>query len=201
MRTIIFIALSAGSVALVGCGGGETEQQSAPRPTAGAERAETERAEMATHPGPMHGGHGRGEGMHRRGMRGRSATATPHAESCPMQIPGVSLRAEDIEGGVALVFTTTEPDEVAALQQSVRAMAPTHAQQPASAEGLILEPSAELTVVDLPDGARLDLRAEDPRDVASLRRQGRMRADLMIRGACPLLLPQQASLGVSGGSA
>ena len=112
-----------------------------------------------------------------------------------MQVPGVQLDTEDIEGGAALVFTTTEPAHVEELRALVRAMVPaSEHQEPASAEGLVLEPPAALLVVDVPGGARLDLRAEDPSDIAALRRQARMRADLLLRGACPLLPPQHAAL-------
>jgi len=45
-------------------------------------------------------------------------------ESCPMAVPGTSVRAEEVAGGTAMVFTTT--GDVAELRRRVSAMADMH---------------------------------------------------------------------------
>lgn len=51
---------------------------------------------------------------------------------CPMQVPGTTVTSEDVEGGVALVFTTTSKGDVAELRQRVQRMAEMHNQHHAA---------------------------------------------------------------------
>ena len=46
-------------------------------------------------------------------------------DMCPMQVPGTTVTSADVEGGVALVFTTRTGD-AAELRQRVRRMAEMH---------------------------------------------------------------------------
>src|SRR5688500_1574991 len=64
------------------------------------------------------------------------------AEMCPMQVPGTTVTAADVEGGVALSFTTT--GGVNDLRQRVRGMAEMHNRR--NADGMMMEhprPDAE----------------------------------------------------------
>jgi hypothetical protein len=65
-------------------------------------------------------------GEQRATTGGESEMASQHAMSadCPMHVQGTSVQAEDVEGGVALVFVTT--GDVGALRERVRNMAATH---------------------------------------------------------------------------
>jgi hypothetical protein len=48
----------------------------------------------------------------------------PMEENCPMKLPGVVVRAQDVAGGASLTFTTS--GDVAALRERVRKMAQMH---------------------------------------------------------------------------
>ncbi len=119
-------------------------------------------------------GHGRGPGM--------------AAGMCPLQVEGTAARAEDVEGGAAIVFTTT--GDVAELRRRVAAMAEHHA---AHAEGACACPMAastpahEARAEDVDGGARLVLTTSDPEDVEALRSNVREHADRMSSGACPMM--------------
>src|SRR5206468_9019668 len=67
----------------------------------------------------MGGGMMKGGGMMGGGMMGKGM-----ADSCPMAVAGTSVRAEEVEGGTAMVFTTT--GDVAELRRRVTAMADMH---------------------------------------------------------------------------
>jgi hypothetical protein len=60
-------------------------------------------------------GNGMMGGMGKDGMKGMD---------CPMQVPGTTVRAEEVEGGSAIVFSTT--GDVAELRRRVAAMAAMH---------------------------------------------------------------------------
>ena len=71
-----------------------------------------------------HGGDMRGSG----GMKHGDHEGMPcsMADNCPMKLPGVVVRADDIAGGATLTFTTS--GDVSALRERVRKMAEMHAQ-------------------------------------------------------------------------
>lgn len=61
------------------------------------------------------------------------ATPTPAQASvdqrCPMAVPGAQVRTEDTSDGVALIFTTSDPSQVADLQLRSRRMLDEQAQR------------------------------------------------------------------------
>lgn len=61
----------------------------------------------------------KGGGMMDKGMMGKGM-----GDSCPMAVAGTSVRAEEVEGGTAMVFTTT--GDVAELRRRVTEMADMH---------------------------------------------------------------------------
>ncbi len=54
----------------------------------------------------------------------QQAPSQPGSEQqlCPMTVPGAQARAQDVPEGVALIISTSEPDQVAELQQRTRRM-------------------------------------------------------------------------------
>ena len=133
-------------------------------------------ANPAEAPGPRHGG----GMMMDEGM-------------CPMAVEGTSVTVEHVEGGAALVFTTT--GDVADLRERVRGMAEMHARR--HSEGMMghggghgggmMMPAAEASAEDVPSGARLVLRPADPADLDVLRERVGMHAERMGAGECPMM--------------
>lgn len=73
-------------------------------------------------PGHVHGG----GSMHDCGGRqGEHGPGCPMAQMCPMMLPDVEVRVQDVEGGASLTFTTR--GDVAALRERVRSLAQHHA--------------------------------------------------------------------------
>lgn len=122
---------------------------------------------------------------------------------CPMKVQGTAVRAIDVDGGVAFVFTTKTGD-VEDLRQRVRHMAQMHG---TNAAGMMTTttvsgvhhsppdvkvkreamPASEASAEDVERGARLVLRPKDPAQLAGLRRQVRDLAKSMahLHGECP----------------
>jgi hypothetical protein len=133
--------------------------------------------------GPKYGTHhGPGAG-HMHGLR---ADTAPQA-SCPMTVPDAHVRSEDVEGGVALSFTT-ESGDIADLRRRVHALAEHHqraAQGKGRHDGSM--PAATASVEEIPEGARLLLEPRDPGQLDALRRRAEMHAARMERGECPMM--------------
>lgn len=124
------------------------------------------------------------------------------ASMCPMQVPGARATSQDIEGGAAVIFTTT--GNVEDLRARVRRMAEMHNRMGAHAmgggmqeggmhagEGMMMKmvPS-DATVVDVAGGARLELRPRDPSQLGELRAQVRTHSQQMASGQCPMMTPE-----------
>jgi hypothetical protein len=64
------------------------------------------------------------KGMHKESStKPLPATAMSSGDSrCPMSIPGTQVQTQDTSGGVALMFTTSDPSRVSDLQASTRHM-------------------------------------------------------------------------------
>lgn len=168
--------LSAALLALIGCGGSEAEEIPPASATAGAEH---------TSPMQPHAMHGHGQ----HGQGGAVATA------CPMMLSGAEMTVEEIEGGSAMTFTTASAGDVEDLRARVRGMAAMHEQHAGMGHGMMAGmPRAEVSVVELPNGARLELRATDPADVEQLRRHAAVHADHMrTRRTCPMMTAAEAA--------
>src|SRR5436190_4870962 len=102
---------------------------------------------------------------------------------CPMAVEGTVVEAEDIEGGVGLVFTTVA--DVAELRRRVRLIARLNAERAGT-------PTLATTTDDVADGARLNIRPLDPARVISIRDSGRARAEVLDSATCPANLGSEA---------
>jgi hypothetical protein len=115
-----------------------------------------------------------------------------------MQLQGASVAAEDVEGGVALRFTTS--GDVAELRRRVATRAAMHAQMHAGA-GMGRGPGAgrgparpEMMVSDakaeeVDDGSRVVFMPRDPTRLDALRAEVRAHAaDLATRRSCPRMM-------------
>ena len=157
-----------------------------------------------------------------------AATAPAHEHGmgamamCPMQVPGTTATTADVEGGVALSFTTST--DVADGRQRVRRMAEMHNQHhsggmmmgpqgagsaPGEHEhergaccggervsgGMMMVPAATASVEDVQGGARLVLRPRDPAQLEALREHVRMHAARMAQGECPMMAPPPSGDG------
>ncbi len=126
------------------------------------------------------------------------------AGMCPMKVSGTTVAATDVDGGIALTFTT-KGESVAEVRQRVRRMAEMHNnagsgehQHVAGAGaghvgggqggmmmgGGMMMPAATASVEDLEGGARLILRPNDPAHLATLQEHVRMKAKRMAHGEC-----------------
>ena len=122
---------------------------------------------------------------------------------CPMKVQGTEVRAKDVTGGAAFVFTNRAGD-VEDLRQRVRHMAQMHG---TNAAGMMTTttvsgshrsprdvkvqreamPASEASPEDVEHGARLVIRPKDPAQLPGLRRQVRKLAESMahLHGECP----------------
>lgn len=121
---------------------------------------------------------------------------------CPFTIPGTTVREQDVEGGGALVFTTTSPGDVKELRQRVANMADMHNQHVArhhqmgqgmggAGPGPMEVPNAQARVEDVEGGARIVYTPADPAQVPALREQLVRHASQMASGNCPMMKMHQ----------
>jgi hypothetical protein len=134
---------------------------------------------------------------------------------CPMQVEGTAVSAEDVEGGVALTFTTSS--DVAELRRRVTHMAQMHGQDGmgmhASADagdgqahggqrsdasqhqgGMMasemMMPAATARSEEVEGGARIVLTPQDAVDLERLREHARHMTERMSSGQCPMMSMQ-----------
>jgi hypothetical protein len=88
--------------------------------------------------------------------------------------------SEDVEGGVALGFTTA--GDAGKLRAHVRHMAEQH-----NREGMM---DSRAVAEGIEGGARLVLTPNDPTQLAALREHARMHAESMRQGECPMMQMQ-----------
>ena len=120
---------------------------------------------------------------------------------CPMEVPDATVRAEDIEIGAALVFTTSGiyGGDIADLRRRVREMADIHnhyrdwmiARMPDSAK----LPPAKRHVDDMPNGARIVFEPAGESEMAELRERVRTEAQRIAAGTCPIAMPSDPAPG------
>lgn len=124
------------------------------------------------------------------------ATATT-AEVCPADLPGLAATARSIPRGGALVITTDagSVDELRA--RLARFAALREARAPGASAGgaaglgddaSILIGASDVRVVDVPRGARIEVRVEDESHLGALRAELREDADALRDGRCPLAM-------------
>jgi hypothetical protein len=166
MRTSsIFLVASA--LALAACGGSASPEPKTPTTEAhggpGQPHADGDPAQA----------HGPGGHEHGHDMKG----------SCPMAVPNTTARAEDVEGGVALAFTTT--GDVAELRKRVAHMAEMHGHMAEMHQKMM--PHSQVRSEEIEGGARLVFTPEDPAKLDELREHARKRAEKMKNGECPMM--------------
>ncbi len=119
---------------------------------------------------------------------------------CPLAVPGTTVREQDVEGGGALVFTTTQGD-VMELRRRVAQMADMHNRHVArhhqmeqqgtggAGPGPMMEvPNARARVEDIEGGARIVYTPADPARVPEVREQLVRHASEMASGNCPMMM-------------
>lgn len=126
---------------------------------------------------------------------------------CVMEVPGAALDVNEIDKGLALSFTTIDRDSVATMRAAVERLA--HSFRNGENDHLHDRhgearprrvhwhytgfPTARVEVVQLANGARIELRAAGDTTVDALRREAWAEAEMMRRGACPLLPTELAA--------
>lgn len=179
------MALIVGALALSACASSQTGQQ----PTVASPT--TQSAAPAT---PGMGGGGMGHDM---------------ASMCPMTVEGTTARAEDVDGGAALAFTTT--GDVAELRRRVAHMAEMHEKHHGEGHGAMMGgdegkgmmgggegmmgdgkggmgmPPATARSEEIDGGARLVFTPRDPADLPKLREHAHQHAEKMASGQCPMM--------------
>lgn len=131
---------------------------------------------------------------------------------CPMAVEGTTVRSEELDGSVALVFTTT--GDVADLRRRVAHMAEMHGRHHQEGRGhgmhmhgrhhqeehrhgrhmhgsehgdtMMMPPSA-VRSEEVDGGARLVFTPRDPADLASMREHVHQHAERMAGGQCPMM--------------
>jgi len=106
---------------------------------------------------------------------------------CPMDVAGTQVATEDIDGGIAIVFTTT--GDVADLRARVSHLAEMHKEHAQDGEheheGHEM-PAAGAVESDVEGGARLELKAADAATVDALRAHVKEHvAKMQSSGTCP----------------
>lgn len=113
----------------------------------------------------------------------------PMGGMCPMMSPDTKVSAVDTADGVAMTFTTS--GDPAGLRARARAMADMHNRMHAGSgsagPGMRAMVPSQATAEDIPNGARIVLRPNDPSQLATLRAQARDRATRMQSGNCPMM--------------
>lgn len=140
------------------------------------------------------------------GPGGGGMMAHDMSSACPIALPGTTARAEDVDGGAALAFTTT--GDVAELRRRVARMAEMHDEHHGEGHGAqkgmhagemhemhggqmhggMMMPPSTARSEDIEGGARLVFTPRDPTDLAKLREQTRQHAEKMASGhQCPMM--------------
>lgn len=154
------------------------------------------------------------------GMQGREMP-------CPMAVPGTRVRAAEVEGGMALLFTN--PEDPAAVQERARRaetmharMAQHHAAQAGGMHGgtsggmhgtpgegqagccagmseqMAVMHAAGVRAENLPDGARLVFTPSDPATLPQLRDAVVQHAEQLREHGCPMMRSMDGMQGGSG---
>jgi hypothetical protein len=103
--------------------------------------------------------------------------ADPVEDLCPMTVPGTVVTSEAIDGGTALVFTTS--GDFAELRRRVRTLVRMHTLRVGERDTLVA------TTDDLATGARLNIRPLDAAKTDRIHDYGSRRAVELARGHCP----------------
>lgn len=114
-------------------------------------------------------------------------------QMCPAEVPGTTVKAEDISNGEALVFTNDDPAQVKELQRRVEHIAVMHGHHatgmhggvPAGCPACGAYAGGQARAEKLPNGVRMLITTEDPAELDALRAKVREHAAQMQQGQCP----------------
>ncbi len=142
------------------------------------------------------------------------------ASMCPMTVAGTTARAEDVDGGAALAFTTT--GDVAELRRRVAHLAEMHEKQHGEGHGAMMSgdegkgmmgdgkgmmrggmgmPPASARSEEIDGGARLVFTPRDPADLPKLREHAHQHAEKMASGQCPMMSMHDPGVQAAPGKA
>lgn len=114
------------------------------------------------------------------------APAAADDPTCPLVVPGTSLSVEDTTTGAALVFVTTGDAKAVRARAAAFAQMHTSHDGPPKALGMMFSPTSTATASEIEGGARVELTAKNPEDVAKLQGELRMHAGHLTGGSCEM---------------
>jgi hypothetical protein len=125
-----------------------------------------------------------------------SAAPTSGDPTCPLVVPGTSVTVEDTAHGGALVFVTTGDVDAVRTRSKQLAAAKNADDQLAAAgkpvDGMrmadMLSTHATAEAKDIDHGARVELSASQPDDLAKLQAELRMHASHLSAGSCEMAM-------------
>lgn len=132
---------------------------------------------------------------------GAPPAGPPHMDMCPLDVTGAQVLVGDVDGGVALTFTTR--GDVRELRTRVHHMADMHAMHDMhrlhgdmAHDHMGTRPGIEMRMVpvearvaDIDGGAQVILTPIDPAQLDALRAEARGHAEMMHEGDCADALP------------
>lgn len=113
-------------------------------------------------------------------------TAAADDPTCPLIVPGTSLSVEDTTDGVALIFVTTGDADAVRTRTATLAEAHNKHDGPAGTLGMMFPPNSSARWTKVDGGARFELVANNPDDIAKLQGDIRMHAGHLTGGSCAM---------------
>ena len=113
-------------------------------------------------------------------------TAPVDDPTCPLIVPGTSLSVEDTTDGVALIFVTTGDADGVRTRTATLAEAHNKHNGPAGSLGMMFPPNSSARWNKIDGGARFELVANNPDDIAKLQGDIRMHAGHLTGGSCAM---------------
>lgn len=136
------------------------------------------------------GGGMKGGGMKGGGMKGGGMMAMK--DKCPMEVPGTTAQAEDVDGGAALTFKTAQ--DAAELRKRVAQMAEKHNKMAGGGmHGGMMLPPSDARSEDVEGGARLVFTPQKPETLGELRDKVKKHAADMASHKCPMMQHDRAA--------
>ena len=115
-------------------------------------------------------------------------TAPASDPTCPVEVPGTSVTADDTATGATLVFVTT--GDVAAVRQRAKALADMHTRHdgPEAAMGMMITTSSTAVDRDSDNGATITFTVTKPDELAELQAELRNHAHHLATGTCKMIM-------------
>lgn len=109
------------------------------------------------------------------------------SERCPSEVEGTDVAWSDVQGGVALAFTTTNFNRVEELRERVMRMAQMHNAHQRMSNLHFVMPDSTASAQDIEGGAQMVLRPRDVTQLDELRQSARDMTQRMSRGQCSMM--------------